>query len=283
MRVSQRSVVTAVILTKNEESSLGGCLESLSSLDDVHVLDSGSTDGTVELALSMGASATTHVPDGRFLITEQRNWALDNLPLRKWVLFIDADERATPQFLDEVFSLVSDSKQFDAIYAAPAFIFRDTWIKRTSGYPNWHPRIVRTHSGVRFAGGVWEDFDVKDRVGYLTVPYLHYPADKGLERWVEKHVRYAKFEALEIEKARVGIDAQSRTRIARQIYYRAGSLRKYFRLLHMLVVRFGLIDGRAAWSYARRMLIYELLIEEARLDLADQRKETHERPAGISG
>src|SRR5882672_8726085 len=89
-------MISVVILTKNEERDLPACLQSLDWCNDIHVLDSGSTDKTKAIAHEFGAKLQVH-PFESF--GKQRNFALDNLSiLYDWVLFLDADEIVTPQF-----------------------------------------------------------------------------------------------------------------------------------------------------------------------------------------
>src|SRR4051794_9514071 len=89
-------MVSVIILTKNEETDLPKCLNSLSWCNDVHILDSGSADQTVNIALDYGVQVLSH-PFESF--GKQRNFALDNFNiLHEWILFLDADEVVTEKF-----------------------------------------------------------------------------------------------------------------------------------------------------------------------------------------
>jgi glycosyltransferase involved in cell wall biosynthesis len=88
--------ISVIILTKNEAHDLPRLLDSIRWCDDIHLVDSGSTDATVEIARSAGAHVAEH-PFAAF--GQQRNWALSNCAIRHdWVLFLDADEASTPEF-----------------------------------------------------------------------------------------------------------------------------------------------------------------------------------------
>ena len=88
--------LTAIVLTLNEEINLAGCLQSLSWCPRLVVVDSGSSDSTQQIAHQYGAEFYLHCFDGPFLITDQRNWALSQCSVDSdWVLFLDADERAS--------------------------------------------------------------------------------------------------------------------------------------------------------------------------------------------
>jgi glycosyltransferase involved in cell wall biosynthesis len=249
-----------VVLTLNEERTIRGCLSSITgSIDDIHVLDSGSTDRTVEIAQQMGARTTIRRPDGPFIITSQRNWALDNLDLRHdWVLFLDSDERATPEFMAEV-SAACASSSSEAFWAAPKFMYQGSWLKRYMGYPNWHPRLMR-RSAVRLVGGVWETFPANVETARLRAPYIHDANSKGLDDWITRHLRYAHWEA------NSSLSAESddiRRKGQRKLLRATGPLRPLVGVAYQLIARGGFLDGGSAWSYARRHLIYELLIREA--------------------
>ena len=88
--------VSIIVLTKNEAADLPRLLNSIRWCDDIHLVDSGSTDATTEIARSAGV----HVAENPFTtFGQQRNWALENCPIRHdWVLFLDADEASTPEF-----------------------------------------------------------------------------------------------------------------------------------------------------------------------------------------
>ncbi len=133
---------------------------------------------------------------GRFLITDQRNWAIQNVTSSSgWVLFLDADERATPAFLDAVARRLCESgDKVDGIYLCPKFMYQGTWLRRFMGFPNWHPRLVH-RDRASYEGGVWENFAGKPRTVNVDEPYLHLVNSKGLANWVERHVPYAEDEA----------------------------------------------------------------------------------------
>jgi glycosyltransferase involved in cell wall biosynthesis len=94
---SQSMPVTAIIPTRNEERNLPACLAALVGFTDVIVVDSGSTDGTQEIARRAGAKLVQFEWKGGF--PKKRNWMLLNYSFRtRWVLFVDADERITCEF-----------------------------------------------------------------------------------------------------------------------------------------------------------------------------------------
>jgi glycosyltransferase involved in cell wall biosynthesis len=250
--------LVACILTLNEEANIREAIRSVTPLTKhVYVVDSGSSDRTVSLAQEAGAIVLTNKPD-RFLISEQRNWALDQLAeIAEWVIFLDADERATPDFVAEVAAVALEGTA-DGYFAAPRFIYQGTWLRRFMGFPNWHPRLVRV-GHERLSGGVWEKFESGKNVGFLSEPYDHDADSKGLDDWVARHLRYAHWEARPSD----GSAALERRAGMRLLARRSGPLRPWAVLLYHLFIRGGWRDGGSVWSYARRQLIYQLLISEA--------------------
>ncbi|MFF1252986.1 glycosyltransferase family 2 protein [Pseudarthrobacter sp. NPDC058329] len=267
MNSASSPTVSAVILTLNEEETIKHAITSLSWCDEIFVVDSESQDRTCEIAEALGAKIYKHQQEGAFLISEQRNWALQSLPFTgEWILFMDADEESTEEFREQVMRAASTAT-CDAFYAAPAFMYYGKWLKRTSGYPNWHPRIVKANSSVKFTGGVWEDFDEPEAAGRISAPYIHETNAKGLEDWLTKHVRYAKWESDRIRnRSASGTSKADRRGLLRAIRYRLGGLRKYAATAYLFIGRRGFLDGAEGRSYLRRMFIYELLIDEFGLE-----------------
>src|SRR5579883_959262 len=102
-------MISVLILTKNEESDLPGCLESVSWSDDVFVFDSLSTDRTEEIARKHGVNFVQRKFDG---YAKQRNAALEGLPFRyDWIFILDADERPTPALAEEMRQVVKTASE----------------------------------------------------------------------------------------------------------------------------------------------------------------------------
>jgi glycosyltransferase involved in cell wall biosynthesis len=142
-----RAPVTAVVLTFNEEKNLPACLESLATwVENLYVVDSGSTDRTVEIARAAGAVVVEHAFEN---YGAQRNWAIDTLPISSpWTLHIDADERITVELRDSITAaLARDPQDVDGFLVSRRTMFMGTWIKHGGHYPAWHLRVMRTGSG----------------------------------------------------------------------------------------------------------------------------------------
>lgn len=268
-------MITAVILTKDEESTLARAIGSLGFCERIFVVDSGSTDGTERVAGSLGAAFVTHRQAGPFRISEQRNWALDNLPITTpWVLFLDADEVVTDALSATLGDLVRRDVDHAAFELTPRYIFWGRWLKRTQGYPNWHPRLVR-RGHARYAGGVWEHFETAGRVGRLHEPYDHHANAKGLHDWLERHQRYARWDAERIVAFRDRHDPEaletSRKRRTRLMAARFWPLRPAARFLHMYVLRLGFLEGLPALNFCLLYAFYELMTVNLVVELRRRR------------
>lgn len=185
--------VSTIILTKDEAINIKRCIDSLQWCKDIVVLDSGSTDKTAQLAVDLGARVFTHIQQAPFRISEQRNWALENCELKsEWVLFVDADEIITSQLATEIQRVCADNNYQNnyqnAFELTPRYLFWGKWMKRTQGYPNWHPRLLK-RGEVTFAGGVWEHFSEGAKVGRINIPYDHFANSKGISDWLARHDR----------------------------------------------------------------------------------------------
>ena len=187
--------VTGVVLCLNEAENLPRCLKSLSWCEEIIVIDSGSCDGSQEIALRLGARVIEHCQAGTFNISEQRNWALIHAEIKSdWILFLDADEEIGTACSSEIRRTIRSSANRNGYELTPRYWFLGRWLKRTQGYPNWHPRLLRQGS-MYFEGGVWESFSTSLDIGRINEPYEHYAFSKGIDDWLQRHIRYADWEA----------------------------------------------------------------------------------------
>ncbi|MBF0280751.1 MAG: glycosyltransferase family 2 protein [SAR324 cluster bacterium] len=257
--------ISAVILTKNEEINLNRCIESVRWCREIVVVDSGSTDRTFQLAKSLGASVISHIQAAPFQISVQRNWALKNCSLSgDWVLFLDADETIPKDLASEIKRICSLEEQtFNAFELTPRFWFWGKWLKRTQGYPNWHARLLKRDE-VQFAGGVWEHFASGARVGRIDIPYDHFANSKGFSDWLERHERYAAWDAEHID-AYLKTNRKSAFATERKLKLRSWAARFWpfrplFRFAQMFLFRCGFMEGKVAFIYSVLCAFYEFMI-----------------------
>lgn len=255
--------VSAVILCLNEKENIKRCVESLRWCKEIVVVDSGSWDGTQEYAESLGANVVVNRPHGRFLISEQRNWALDNIKFNaNWILFVDADEVIGPECRSEILSRVSSNEAYDSYELAPRYWFMGRWLKKTQGFPCWHPRLLK-RTTARFEGGVWESFCCNARVGQIKAPYEHYAFSKGLDDWLIRHIRYADWEAERVvcflKSNRLEDLKTSRFILARGIAARLWPARPLLRFSQKYLLQGGFWEGWQGLLFCMMMAMYELI------------------------
>ena len=159
--------VVAIVLTLNEEAHIQDCLASLSWADRTLVVDSQSSDRTVPLAETAGATVVQSPFEN---YAQQRNVALAQVET-DWVFFVDADERATPQLAEEVRQV---TVRPEAAWRVPRHNYIFGRLTRGAGwYPDYQLRLFR-HGRVRYERPVHEVAVVDGDVGRLRHPLLHY-------------------------------------------------------------------------------------------------------------
>ena len=260
-------MISVLILTKNEESDLPGCLESVSWSDDVFVFDSFSTDRTAEIAHSYGVNFVQRRFDG---YSRQRNAALDELPFRHdWIFILDADERPTPELAKEMQQVVSTPADGVSGFRMRRRDFFDgTWLKHAQISP-YYIRLVR-RGKARYMREINEVLEVDGGIGDLKSPLDHFPFSKGIAHWVSKHNTYSTMEAQVVADGLSRRDASWKTalfakdfharRVAQKsIFYRLPA-RPLIKWIYMMFVRRAILDGRAGIAYANLQSIYEYFI-----------------------
>lgn len=259
--------VSVIVLTKNEQQDLPGCLQSVSWCDDIHVYDSFSTDKTVEIAQAAGARVTQRQFDNW---AAHQNWGLQNLPFKHpWVFYIDADERMTPALVAAVQAAAVQPGENVAFRVRRRDHFMGIWLAhvQTSAYylRLFKPgklRYERLVNPVSIADGP---------VGQVAGELDHYPFSKGLGHWFERHNAYSTLEARQIVenrssgadfsllKAFVERDFHERRYHQKELFYRL-PFRPLVKFLLLYAGKRGFMDGRAGFTYAVLQSIYEYMI-----------------------
>lgn len=194
---NRQSPLSAIILTLNEECTLPRCLESLRGLRcPTFVVDSGSSDRTVQIAESAGALVVEHDFEN---YAAQRNWAQENLTFQNdWVLHLDADEYLTPELVEEINQVLQDpAQEIKGFLLCRRTVFMDRWIKHGGHYPSYHLRLFRKGLGQCEDRLYDQHFLVKGRVGRLQHDFLNV-LNPDLSTWVLRHGRWAELEAREL-------------------------------------------------------------------------------------
>jgi glycosyltransferase involved in cell wall biosynthesis len=162
--------ISAAIITLNEERNIARAMESVRCCDEVVVVDSGSTDRTVEIASALGARVL-HNPWSGF--AAQKNFAAEQAS-HEWIFSIDADEALSEGLEAEIWSLKKDGPRFDA-YSMPRMAqYLGRWIRHSGWYPDRKVRLYRRGCGEWVGDYVHESVRVAGRVGQLQSNLLHF-------------------------------------------------------------------------------------------------------------
>lgn len=270
--------VSILVLTKNEQQDLPGCLASVAWSDDIHVYDSLSTDRTLEIAVAHGACVTQRPFDNW---ATHQNWGLQNISFRHpWVFYIDADERMTPELAIEVQALAASPGDTVAYRVQRRDFFMGRWLKHVQTSPFYlrlfrpeHMRYERLVNPISIASGP---------IGQASAYLDHYPFSKGIEHWLARHNSYSTLEAQQIaENRRAGGDFSIRKAFfakdfhekryhQKELFYRA-PLRPLIKFCILYFAKRGFLDGRAGLTYACLQTIYEYFIVLKTRELAQKR------------
>ena len=258
-------IFSALVLTLNEELQIEGCLRSLARARAIAVIDSGSTDRTLELVASFPKTRVVRRPFVNF--SDQRNHGLDDcFQPGEWVFHLDADERLTPELTSEIERLVPAEAEVAFNVASRTFL-KGKLVLRASGYPVLQTRLTRA-GRFRFEE-IGHGQKAPARFGplpRLTHPYDHHPFEKGDAAWRARHERYAEREVEDLlsMRRRWSVREVFADPIARRQWLNHATARLPFRpelvWTYLMFLRGGALDGPAGWEYCRLRWVYEGLV-----------------------
>lgn len=244
--------VSIVILTFNAANSIGRTLESAVAMsDDVHVVDSYSTDATADIARAWGAKLVQH-PFAHY--GAQRNWAIDTLPMsHEWELHLDADERIGPELAAELRALFAKGPGHNiAGYYVPRLVhFHGQPLRHGGMYPIYHMRLFLRGRGRCENRRYDQHFFVDGATALLRAPMID-DIRLPLTEWTARHNRWADAEVDELTEPSDGVigagnsdDPVRVKRMQRGRYYRLPLFwRAILLFLYRYVWKLGFLDGR---------------------------------------
>ena len=261
MGVSQRSLpmplLSVAIITLNEERNLARTLASVSFVDEIVVVDSGSTDRTLEVAESFGAKVFRREWPG---FAPQKNFAIAQCT-GDWVLSLDADEELSPELRTQLRLLLPSNPPADAYYLKRRNLFLNRWIRHGGFYPDPKLRLFR-RSAANFANTPkFEERPVHETIVFngesstLDFDLIHH-AYPTLHDYIEHMDRYSTLGAEILVK-------QGRVSNSIAAFYWNIFLLPSLEFLKNFVFRLGFLDGReglmlhlyhatyVSWKYAK--------------------------------
>lgn len=236
--------LSATIITLNEEKDLPRCLESLKGLvDEIILVDSGSTDKTIEIAERFGAKVYHRKFDN---YANQKNFALEKAT-GDWVLSIDGDEEISPELTKEIQSELKNNKSLFIAYSIPRKnIIFGKFIKHTRWQPELDRHIWLWKRNVgKWIGDVHEEVAVDGEIGKLMHPKIHHQY-KNVSEFMDMMNRYSELEEGESVKSDV------------KFSYLKLFIEPKYNFLVRYIYRLGFLDGWRGFILSYLMAIYHL-------------------------
>lgn len=266
--------VSVVVLTLNEEPNIRRCLASVAWADQVLVVDAGSADDTVKLALEAGAEVVEQPWLG---FSAQREFALRLPDLRHdWVYFVDADEWVSERLAAEIAACLKDPDCAGFAHRVRV-VFMGTWIRHCGWYAGfWVVRLIDRRHARWDQNPVNERVCVSGRVRRLANDLVDEDR-KGVAAWLHKHVRYAQLEAgrrtrpaplpLRIRAIWRREDSRPLARaVVKDLIYPYVPAKSAALFLYMYVARLGFLDGVAGLRFCLLHAWYEVAVAALRAE-----------------
>ncbi|HLJ69264.1 MAG TPA: glycosyltransferase family 2 protein [Chloroflexota bacterium] len=250
----ERVPVSVIVLTFNEEANLPGCLDSVAAwAGEIVVVDSGSTDRTLEVARAAGARIL-HRPFEDY--ARQRNWAQEAAaPRFDWVLHLDADERVSPELATAMRRFLSspEARTRSGARFSRRTVFMGRWIRHGGHYPVFHTRLFRRLRGRCEQRRYDQHFVVSGSVATLAGDLIDV-LTPDIDTWSIRHIRWAGLEAADVLagtttesslQGRLGSDPVLRRRWFKAHVFGASPLflRAFLYFLYRYLLRGGYRDG----------------------------------------
>lgn len=259
-----RLPVSVIIPVRNEAKNLPRCLAALNDVGEVFVIDSQSTDETIEIARAHGAQVVQFHYAGGW--PKKRQWAMDTLPLAyDWILLLDADEVLTPELAQEIRSAITNSNARAPAINGYFIQLRTEFLGRVLRHGDvglWKLSLFRRGQGrfecrLKDQDASMADMEVHEHVivdgatARLRHPLIHHNIE-SLSRYIRKHDEYSNWESrvlsqrnnnadAELPPSLTGTQAQRRRWLKRKLFAVPGSPVLLF--LYRYIFRFGFLDG----------------------------------------
>ncbi len=224
-------MISGIVIARNEEKMIEECLESLEWVDELIVIDNGSEDRTSYLAKKDGAKVFEYkkaANQGSF--SKIREFSLSKAK-GEWVLFVDADERVTPELKREILEKIENLNGFSA-FAIPR---RNNLLGHEMHWGGWWPdyvlRLLRKDKLKGYQGELHEQPVVEGEIGKLRNPFIHV-THRSLSEMIEKTNKWSEIEAkLMFDASHPPMNiVRFGTAVIREFWYRA-------------VLKLGFLDG----------------------------------------
>lgn len=234
--------ISATIITFNEERNLPRAIESLRCADEIVVVDSGSSDRTVEIAAKLGAHVVETAWPG---YANQKNFAAEQATY-DWILSLDADESLSEALEAEIWSLKKNGPQYDG-YTMPRIAkYLGRWIRHSGWYPDRKVRLYHRRKAQWVGDFVHESVKLSGSVGHLESNLLHFTCD-SLSEHLRTMDRYTTLAAEQLIASRV------------QVSWGRLILEPPWTFFRTYIVKLGFLDGVEGLAIANMAALYNFL------------------------
>jgi len=219
--------LSVIVITLNEERNIAECLQSVQWADEIILVDSESSDNTVEIAKNYTSKIFIRKWDG---YSSTKNFALQQCK-NDWILWLDADERVTPELKQSIQQVVNeDGKNFDGYEVSRRAYFLKKWIRHCGWYPGYVVRFFRKNKAKFIAVRVHESIEIEGKIGKLKGNLIHY-TDENIKQYFEKFNMYTSLASVDLYENGKRFSIIDLT------------IRPLFMFFKMFFLRLGFLDG----------------------------------------
>ena len=267
--------ITVIVSVKNEELNLPSCLKELKSFDQLIVVDSGSKDKTIQIAQSLGADVLQFQWNGKF--QKKRNWTLQNARIKNdWVLFLDADEFVTEDFVNEVSEKIKNTDcngftlQFQNYFMGKMLkygygFYKNALFKKSKGAYEKIDEDLWSHLDME----VHEHPIIEGKIGIIKSKIIHKDF-KSLEHYIAKHNAYSSWEAHRYIALKQTKDKPLSFNQKIKYGLMASGFLPLVYFIGTYIVKLGFLDGKEGFYLARFKAHYFFQIQTKIIELLNK-------------
>lgn len=202
MDSKEKLPVSLCIIARNEAQNLKRCFENVSSVvSEILLLDTGSNDGTAEVAKALGAQVFGYEWNDDY--SAARNFLLQKTQ-NDWVLWVDGDEYYSRELMDEIRSKIFGDKDLKGYYFPRKNYYFGKWMRYGGNYPDYQLKLFLKSASSKFQSRVHEKIEISGKTGYLSTPCDHYPYPT-LNSYFSKFGVYTTLDAMKLMEKGVNI------------------------------------------------------------------------------
>lgn len=249
--------LSVIIIAKNEEEMVEDCLKSVKWADETILVDTGSTDKTVEITKKFGAKII-NISTKKLAYAKWRNKGLEAAK-GDWLLYLDADERVTPNLKKEIEQVIKKDK--GTAFAVPR---RNFLLGKELHWGGWWPdyvkRLYRRDKLKGWKGELHEEPIFEGEMGHFKNPMIHLQPD-SIEPMLEKSIKWSKIEAKLLDEA-------NHPPVTWWRILRMGATTLFDRLIK----KQGFRDGTAGWIESIYQVFHTMIIYMQLWEIQQKRK-----------